>query len=132
MKQSMMLLFICMMLGAMISRADTDGTANACQSQEAEIRRLRKQIAMIKPEIETKIGNVETYYPVYQKNILSGFVTRGQNGVRTDLSTTQTVISTKRQTGLGVMYQRNIDRNIYLGGSIDTNTNTSLNLGIGF
>lgn len=126
----MMFLLICFMLGTLIAKADSDGVS--CQSQEVEIKRLRKQIALMKPEVETKFVNIQTYYPDYRKNILSGYIVRGQKGIESNFYNNNTQVSTKRRTGLGIMYQRNIDRNLFLGGAIDTNTNGSVNLGIGF
>lgn len=67
-----------------------------------------------------------------KKNIISGEILRSQKGLQINKSSNQVDAENKYKFGVGLMYQRNIVDDIYLGGRIDSNGGTGLNLGFGF
>ena len=43
-----------------------------------------------------------------------------------------TVVEDRYKFGAGLMYQRNFHKELWLGGRVDTNGGTEVNLGLGF
>lgn len=67
------------------------------------------------------------------KHIISGEVLSSRTGGLKDSSDpSQVKVETERKVGVGVMYQNNIYKDLYLGGRVDTNGGAGVNIGVGF
>lgn len=67
------------------------------------------------------------------KHIISGELLSSRNGELSEKSTGSTVdVETKRKVGVGIMYQNNIYKDLYIGGRIDSNGGARVNIGVGF
>lgn len=66
------------------------------------------------------------------KHIISLEVVRSQHGFDYEVTGSTHTVSTKYETGVGLMYQNNFHKDWYLGGRLDTNSGGALNIGHGF
>lgn len=67
------------------------------------------------------------------RHIISGELLSSRNGELSEKSTGSTVdVETKRKVGVGIMYQNNIYKDLYIGGRIDSNGGAGVNIGVGF
>lgn len=67
------------------------------------------------------------------KHIISGEVVRSNNGQHDVSSDPSRVnVESKKAFGVGVQYQYNIYKDVYMGGRLDSNGGTGLSLGLGF
>lgn len=66
------------------------------------------------------------------KHIVSGELVRSKNGLDTTTQANEVDIKTKKEIGVGIQYQYNIYRDLYLGGRFDSNGGTGINFGVGF
>ena len=66
------------------------------------------------------------------KNIISLGAVRSKYGVDVDNTPSVTVVEDRYKFGAGLMYQRNFHKELWLGGRVDTNGGTEVNLGLGF
>ena len=66
------------------------------------------------------------------KHIVSGELVRSKNGLDVTNGANEVDVKTKKEIGVGIQYQYNIYRDLYLGGRFDSNGGTSVNFGIGF
>lgn len=127
-----------------------DCRPKSCDEQLAdakkEIARLKKQVKNLSQKqtdvvtvtaVETKTEYVtrEVLVPTKDKNILSAYLVNSYFDLeleRKNNNNNTYEATMSKKLGLGVMYQRNIYKNVYLGGAIDTNFGYSVNLGLGF
>lgn len=65
-------------------------------------------------------------------HIVSGELVHSNRGLDTSTSTNQVDIETRKQIGVGLQYQYRIHRDVFMGGRVDTNGGTGVNLGVGF
>lgn len=66
------------------------------------------------------------------KHIISGELVRSKNGLDVINNTNEVDIKTKKEIGVGIQYQFNVYEDLYIGGRVDSNGGTAINLGIGF
>lgn len=66
------------------------------------------------------------------KHIVSGELVRSKNGLEVNNGANEVDIKTKKEIGVGIQYQYNIYRDLYLGGRFDSNGGTGINFGVGF
>lgn len=91
----------------------------------ADLERVEVEPSKPAPASETQIKR--------HKHIISGEVLSSRNGGLKDSSDpSQVKVETERKVGVGVMYQNNIYKDLYLGGRVDTNGGAGVNIGVGF
>lgn len=66
------------------------------------------------------------------KHIVSGELVRSKNDLEVANGSNEVDIKTKKEIGVGIQYQYNIYRDLYLGGRFDSNGGTGINFGVGF
>lgn len=66
------------------------------------------------------------------KHIVSGELVRSKNGLEVTNGANEVDVKTKKEIGVGIQYQYNIYRDLYLGGRFDSNGGTGINFGVGF
>ena len=66
------------------------------------------------------------------KNVISVYAVSSQGGLNREDQVTQTEVQTKRKLGIGLMYQRRVYEDIYLGLGGDSNRGVQVNVGYGF
>jgi hypothetical protein len=67
------------------------------------------------------------------KHIVSGELVNSHSGeLDTSKSSSEIGVKNKRQMGVGLQYQYNIHKDVYMGGRLDTNGGAGLSLGLGF
>jgi hypothetical protein len=66
------------------------------------------------------------------KHIVSGEVLRSNRGLDTSTSANQVDVKNRKQIGVGIQYQYNVYKDLFLGGRVDTNGGAGVNLGVGF
>jgi len=66
------------------------------------------------------------------KNIISVEAVRSQYGFDYSATGSTHTVSTQYRLGVGLQYQRNIHKDLYLGGRLDSNSGAAVNLGLGF
>lgn len=67
-----------------------------------------------------------------KKNILSAYLVRSRVGLESEVVNLNGEVKTKFGEGLGVMYQREILTDIWLGVGIDSNSGKQISIGVGF
>jgi len=80
----------------------------------------------------TKVVRSEPAEQKRHKHIVSVEAMNSQRGLRSSTSPNMVDVETKREFGLGLQYQNNFYKDLYLGGRIDTNGGAGVNLGLGF
>ena len=94
-----------------------------------------KTIVVTQPPVERVVIEKqfhEAYIVLQPKNIVSVEVLRSQHGLKTSQYSNSVSVESDRDTGAGIMYQRNVYKSLYLGGRVDTNNGYGLNIGLGF
>ncbi len=81
---------------------------------------------------ESKQQESKPAEPKRLKHIVSGEVLQSNGGLNTSESGNSVTVKNKRQIGVGLQYQYNIYQDLYMGGRIDSNGGTGVNLGVGF
>jgi len=66
------------------------------------------------------------------KHIVSGELIRSNGGLRTSTSVNDVEVRNRKDLGLGIQYQYNFHKDLYLGGRVDSNGGTGVSLGVGF
>ena len=66
------------------------------------------------------------------KNIVSVGAVRSQRGLNVTENSNSVEVSSKKQIGAQLQYQRRVTDKIYLGGQLDTNQGVGVNIGVGF
>lgn len=66
------------------------------------------------------------------KNIVSLEVVKSMADPTTETNASGTTVKSKSEVGLGLMYQRNVYKDMYMGGRVDTNRGAGVNIGVGF
>lgn len=66
------------------------------------------------------------------KHIVSGEVLRSTQGFDTKVSGNQTDVTERKKIGVGVQYQYNFYKDLFMGGRVDTNGGAGVSLGLGF
>jgi hypothetical protein len=70
--------------------------------------------------------------PKRHRHIVSGGIVHSNGGLRTATSANEVEIRNRKEFGVDLQYQYNFHKDLYLGGRIDSNGGTGLNLGLGF
>ena len=81
-------------------------------------------------EIDKKIAKNKLI--IEKKNILSAYVVRSRVGLESDVVGLNGEVRTRFGEGLGVMYQREVLEDIWLGVGIDANSGKQISIGVGF
>jgi hypothetical protein len=66
------------------------------------------------------------------KNIISVGAVRSQRGLNVTENANSVEVSSKKQIGAQLQYQRRVTDKVYLGGQLDTNQGVGVNIGVGF
>ena len=66
------------------------------------------------------------------KNIISIGLVRSNRGFSVDHGSNVVSVTQKKEFAGSIMYQRNIQDELYLGGRVDANSGAEVNLGLGF
>lgn len=74
----------------------------------------------------------EQSQPKRLKHIVSGEVLRSNGGLETSTSANQVDVRNRKQMGVGIQYQYNFHKDLFLGGRVDTNGGAGMSLGVGF
>lgn len=83
------------------------------------------EVARINPSVKSESKR--------HKHIISGEVLSSRNGeLKDSADPSHITVKTRRKVGVGIMYQNNIYKDLYLGGRIDSNGGAGLNIGLGF
>lgn len=103
---------------------------------QREIKRLKSQIKSLQQKESVTITKEVVVEKVLReeapKNIISGYVINSKTRFDSTNSTSMVEVTSEYELGLGLMYQRSIKKNVYLGIAGDTNRSVSLNIGLGF
>ena len=101
----------------------------------AVVRRGSKQVEPKAPELAAA-EPAKKSAPQEQKrlkHIISGELVHSNSGELNTKSTPSTIdVENKKKLGVGVQYQYNLVDDLFLGGRIDTNGGTAVNVGVGF
>ena len=74
----------------------------------------------------------EVAKPKRLKHIVSGEVVHSNGGLDTERGANTVNVRSKKELGVGLQYQYNIFKDVYMGGRVDSNGGAGLNLGLGF
>lgn len=120
--------------GATITITKADGSKETVKAEEFMVVKRKHQRPVVGVTTETKTLLCEK--KVVDKNvenIVSLEAVRGDAGLEKNVvSKSETEVKTKQGVGVGLMYQRNVYKDLYLGGKVDSNENVGLNIGLGF
>lgn len=84
-----------------------------------------------KPLVKTKV--ITRTIIKRHKHIISGELLSSANGeLKTSSGQSTSTIRSRHKAGVGLIYQNNIYKDLYLGGRVDTNGGVGVTLGIGF
>lgn len=119
---------------AVITVVLKDGQTHVFSANEyAVIKRQEKKLPVEDSQVEPTPTIIAQPKVKAHKHIISGEVLSSRNGgIKDRVSGNSIEIETERKIGVGVMYQNNIHKNMYLGGRIDSNGGAGINLGLGF
>ena len=70
--------------------------------------------------------------PAKKKHIISGELLRSNGDLDYSSNASSVSVKNKKEIGVGIMYQYNFHKDLYLGGRVDSNGGTAINLGTGF
>ena len=122
--------------GATITITKADGSSEVVKAEEFMVvkrKHLRPVVhAMVKEETRSCDVVVLKPLPEPLKNILSVKAVDGFSDVKKNEDANGVELKVERQVGLGVVYQRNLSDNLYLGGEVDANKGVGVLLGVGF
>ena len=106
-------------------------TFSANEYMVAKRGNKKKEISR-SPQKEKAQDVVFTRQPKRLKHIISGEVLRSNSGLETSMRSNEVNVRSKKEIGVGLQYQYNFHGDLYMGGRVDTNGGTGLNLGVGF
>ena len=118
--------------GATITITKADGSTETVRAEEFMLvkRKHKRPILTVKTKSTTLMCKSTKSNP---ENILSLEALSGQSGLEKNIiSPSQVEVKTKSGLGVGLMYQRNVYKDLYLGGKVDSNENVGLSVGLGF
>lgn len=103
-------------------------------NEYAVVKRGQKKLPAEQGSVEVaRVERSEPKQSKSHKHIISGELLSSRNGELSEKSTSSTVdVETKRKVGVGIMYQNNIYKDLYIGGRIDSNGGAGVNIGVGF
>lgn len=99
------------------------------RGSKAKVEVAQEEIKQAQEEVSKPAQVVESKR---HKHIVSGELVRSENGLDTTTQANEVNIKTKKEIGVGIQYQYNIYRDLYLGGRFDSNGGTGINFGVGF
>jgi len=70
--------------------------------------------------------------PKRHKHIVSGEIVRSNGSLNTSTGANDVEVENQKEIGVGIQYQNNIYKDLYLGGRVDTNGGTGVQIGVGF
>lgn len=123
---------------AEIVTIDKDGKKSKVSANDFKVVPRKQQFKVTKQSQPCPPGETVVVEKVVEKdqalkNIISLEVNRSLRGFDSYNDTPNQVTSEEKfSPALGVMYQRNVFKNLYLGGRIDTHKSTGVLLGVGF
>lgn len=120
--------------GATITITKADGSKETVKAEEFMVvkRKHKRPVVGITTETKTLLCE-KKIVDKNVKNIVSLEAVRGDAGLEKNIvSKSETEVKTKQSLGVGLMYQRNVYKDLYLGGKVDSNENVGLNIGLGF
>lgn len=118
--------------GATITITKADGSTETVSAEKFMLvkRKHKRPILTVKTKSTTLMCKSTKSNP---ENILSLEALVGQSGLEKNIiSPSQVEVKTKSGLGVGLMYQRNVYKDLYLGGKVDSNENVGLSVGLGF
>ncbi len=92
------------------------------------------KLEMAQKEVEVLQGKLqhEMAKPKRLKHIVSGEVVHSNARLQNDREANSVNVRTKKDIGVGLQYQYNIYQDMYMGGRLDSNGGSAINLGLGF
>lgn len=122
--------------GATITITKADGSSEVVKAEEYMVvkrKHLRPVVHAFSKEekLTCKVELVKSE-PEPLKNIVSLKAVDGYSDVKKREDAAGVELKVERQVGLGVVYQRNLSDNLYLGGEVDANKGVGVLLGLGF
>lgn len=119
--------------GATLTITKADGTSETVKAEDYMLVKRKHKRPVVGITTQTKTLLCEKKSEKNAENILSLEAVSGQAGLEKNIiSKSEVEVKTKKGLGLGLMYQRNIYKDLYLGGKVDSNENVGLNIGVGF
>jgi hypothetical protein len=103
-------------------------------NEYAVIKRNSKpsiQLAETQKQEEVK-QVVKASEPKRLRHIVSGELLRSNGGFDSKSSGSQVKVESRKKMGVGLMYQYNVYKDMFLGGRLDSNGRTGINVGVGF
>ena len=108
------------------------GKTQLLSDNMAANRRVVIHVFGIEEKETLVISNCSNCQIKNKKNIISGYVVNSQNGLSRSSNGTTIRVDTVFEEGAGVMYQRKITEDLWLGGAFDSNSGKFISLGIEF
>lgn len=122
--------------GATITITKANGSSETVKAEEYMVvkRKHNRPVVHSVTKEEKRTCTVELIKsePEPLKNIVSLKAVDGYSDVKKKEDVNGVELKVERQVGLGVVYQRNLSDNLYLGGEVDSNRGLGVLLGLGF
>lgn len=114
-----------------ITQDGQDYTCSPKKTCDQQLKEAKAQIKKLKQALADKQVQV-VEKEVQHKNIISLYGVNSQSGLTSSRSGNTITVETKREFGIGALYQRKITEQGYLGLGVDTNSGVIVSVGAGF